>query len=66
MTEIGIADLVKIMIEDRNVREAQWEAEQRREREVADLERAQMLERALADVQTNGDSDTGGDKSYKG
>ena len=44
MTEIGIADLVKTMIEDRKVREAQWEAEQRGLREAADLERAQMRE----------------------
>ena len=35
MTEI--ADLVKTMIEDRKVREAQFEAEQRRLREAADL-----------------------------
>ena len=47
MTEIGIADLVKIMMEDCKVQEAQWDAEQRREREVADLERVQVLERAL-------------------
>ena len=44
MTEI--ADLVKTMIEDRKVREAQFEAEQRRLREAADLERAQMREAA--------------------
>ena len=35
---------MKTMIEDRKVREAQWEAEQRRLREAADLERAQMRE----------------------
>ena len=44
ITEIGIADLVKTMIEDHKVREAQWEEEQRRLRKAADLERAQMRE----------------------
>lgn len=39
-----IADLVKWMVEDRKVREAQWEVEQRRQKECTDLERTQMKE----------------------
>lgn len=42
--EGNIADLVKVLIEDRKSREAQYEEERKRQRETAELERAQMRE----------------------
>ena len=39
-----IADLVKLMIEERKSRKVQWEAEQKRQKEAADQERMQMRE----------------------
>ena len=44
MDEEGIADLMKVLIEDRKSRDAQFEEERKRQLQAAELEKAQMRE----------------------
>eukprot|EP00731_Ephydatia_muelleri_P021055 Em0013g782a len=44
MGEQGIADLMKVLIEDRKSRDAQFEEERKRQLQAAELEKAQMRE----------------------